>query len=101
MLPTDISIEVVVSILITCFGLVVGTPELRPVKWCVWAGMIEGERDNFLIDSDGFLKKNDTLNPFKYIESRPGFIDIRKQRREFFEWASNDVANKITEEKEN
>lgn len=25
-------------------------------------------------------------NPFKVLESRPGFVDIRKQRKEFAEW---------------
>jgi hypothetical protein len=25
-------------------------------------------------------------NPFRVLESRPGFVDIRKQKREFAEW---------------
>jgi hypothetical protein len=38
------------------------------------------------MDSDGQVDKDYVGNPFRVLESRPGFIDIRKQRKEFAEW---------------
>ncbi|KAI1005829.1 hypothetical protein K3495_g2389 [Podosphaera aphanis] len=85
-LPIDISTETVVAIAIICLGLVLGTPELRPIQWREWAGRIEREDGNRLLSGDGLTDKDYIANPFKVLESRPGFLDIRKQRREFTEW---------------
>jgi hypothetical protein len=38
------------------------------------------------MNSDGTVDKDYVGNPFRVLESRPGFIDIRKQRKEFAEW---------------
>lgn len=38
------------------------------------------------MNGDGQLAKDYMGNPFRVLESRPGFVDIRKQRREFAEW---------------
>jgi hypothetical protein len=67
-------------------GLVLGTPELRPIQWRVWAGKIEREGEKGFMNGDGQTDKDYVGNPFKVLESRPGFIDIRKQRKEFAEW---------------
>ena len=85
-LPIDISIETVVATLIICWGLVLGTPELRPVHWRVWAGQIEREGEKGFTNADGEVDKDYVGNPFRLLESRPGFVDIRKQRKEFAEW---------------
>jgi membrane magnesium transporter 1 len=86
-LPIDISVETIVSIILVCIGLVLGTPELRPIQWRVWAGKIEREGEKGFMNSDGQVDKDYVGNPFKLLESRPSFVDIRKQRREYAEWA--------------
>jgi hypothetical protein len=67
-------------------GLVLGTPELRPIQWRVWAGKIEREGKRGFMTGDGEVDKDYVGNPFRLLESRPGFVDIRKQRKEFAEW---------------
>lgn len=85
-LPIDISIETIVAVFMICLGLVLGTPELRPIQWRVWAGKIEREGEKGFTNSSGQVDKDYVGNPFRLLESRPGFIDIRKQRKEFAEW---------------
>lgn len=88
-LPADISVETIVAIIITCLGLVLSTPNLEPIQWRVWAGKVEREGEGRLFNNDGYIKKGYSGNPIKALESRPGFVDIRKQRKEFFAWAKN------------
>ena len=85
-LPIDISIETIVAIFTICLGLVLGTPDLRPIHWRVWAGKIEREGEKGFTNRDGEVDKDYVGNPFSVLESRPGFVDIRKQRKEFAEW---------------
>jgi hypothetical protein len=85
-LPLDISIETIVAVFTICLGLVLGTPELRPIQWRVWAGKIESEGEKGFMNGDGEVDKDYVGNPFRVLESRPGFVDIRKQRRQFAEW---------------
>lgn len=85
-LPIDISIETIIGLFITIFGLVLGTPELRPIRWRVWAGKIEREGEKGFLGADGEVSKDYVGNPYRVLESRPGFVDVRKQRREFAEW---------------
>ncbi|PVH87205.1 putative elongation factor 1-beta [Cadophora sp. DSE1049] len=85
-LPIDISIETIVAIFTVCLGLVLGTSELRPIQWRVWAGKIEREGEAGFSNSDGDVDKDYVGNPFRLLESRPGFVDIRKQRKEFAAW---------------
>ena len=49
-------------------------------------GKIEREGEKGFSSSDGTVDKDYVGNPFRVLESRPGFIDIRKQRKEFAEW---------------
>ncbi|KAH8592473.1 magnesium transporter [Bisporella sp. PMI_857] len=85
-LPLDIVIETVVAIFAVCVGLVLGTPDLRPIEWRVWAGKIEREGERGFLTGDGEVEKDYIGNPFKVLEIRPGFVDIRKQRKEFAAW---------------
>lgn len=85
-LPVDIVIETVVSTFIILVGLVLGTRPLRPIEWRVWAGKIEREGEEGFTDNAGAVDKHCMGNPFKNLETRPNFVDIRKQRREFAEW---------------
>ncbi|KAI6359932.1 hypothetical protein MCOR25_006874 [Pyricularia grisea] len=81
-LPIDISIETVTALLIICLGLVLGTPHLRPIQWREWAGKIEREGDK---EGD----KDYVGNPYRFLESRPGFVNIRKQRKDFAQWVKS------------
>lgn len=74
------------SLVIVCLGLVLGTPQLRPIQWRVWAGKIEREGAQGFMNADGDVDKDFVGNPFRVLESRPSFTDIRKQRHEFAEW---------------
>ncbi|PHH59178.1 hypothetical protein CDD81_3664 [Ophiocordyceps australis] len=82
-LPIDIRIEAVVATLVLCLGLVLGSQKLRPVEWRVWAGKLEREGEGGIEAAEGECHGN----PFAALESRPGFVDIRRQRRDFVEWA--------------
>lgn len=82
----DISIETISAIVTICLGLVLGSPDLRPIQWRVWAGKIEREGEAGFMLGNGTVAKDYVGNPYKVLESRPGFVDIRKQRREFAEW---------------
>ncbi|KAL3961585.1 hypothetical protein ACCO45_003108 [Purpureocillium lilacinum] len=86
-LPIDIRIEAIVATLVICLGLVLGSQTLRPVQWNVWAGKIEREGAAGFLEGSGEVERDYRGSPFGVLESRPGFIDIRKQRREFAEWA--------------
>ena len=66
-----------------------GTPPLRPIQWRVWAGKIEREGEEGFRDSNGNVSKDYMGNPFRVLETRPGFVDIRKQREEFAAWVKS------------
>ncbi|KAI1351176.1 magnesium transporter [Xylaria sp. FL0043] len=85
-LPIDITIETIVATIIICLGLVLGTNQLRPIQWRVWAGKIEQEGEAGFKNNSGEVEKDYVGNPFRLLESRPGFIDIRKQRSDFAMW---------------
>ncbi|KAK8042032.1 hypothetical protein PG993_006555 [Apiospora rasikravindrae] len=85
-LPLDISLETIVATVIITLGLVLNTTKLRPIQWRVWAGQIERAGEEGARNSSGEVDKDFVGNPFKLLESRPGFVDIRKQRKEFAEW---------------
>ncbi|KAH6660556.1 magnesium transporter [Truncatella angustata] len=85
-LPIDIAIETVVATIVVVLGLVLNTAPLRPIRWRVWAGQIEREGEEAFKDANGDVAKEFVGNPFKLLETRPGFVDIRKQRKEFAEW---------------
>lgn len=93
-LPVDICIETVVATLVICLGIVIGSEKLHPIRWPVWAGKIEREGDAGFLDGSGRVDKDYRGSPFGIFESRPGFVDIRKQRRDFTDWAkTKDGAN--------
>lgn len=72
-LPLDIKLETLTAVFLACFGLVLGSEPLRPIAWNVWAGNIE--------------KQGGAANPFRVLEERPNYLDIRAKRKEFAEWA--------------
>lgn len=86
-LPVDITIETIVALLITTVGLVLGTQPLKPIKWRVWAGKVEREGRDVPQSAGDENDKDFFGNPFRFLESRPGFVDIRRQRKNFGDWA--------------
>lgn len=79
-LPLDITIETLFSVLILCVGVVLGSPDLQPIQWRVWAGKLE--REKAARSNEGGL----VGNPYKALDERVGFLDIRAKRKEFAEW---------------
>lgn len=62
-LPVDISLETLTSVILICVGLVLGSEELKPISWRVWAGKVEREHG--------------AGGPFGGLEERWGFMDVR------------------------
>lgn len=62
-MPLDIRVEAIVSTVLVCLGLVAGAERLKPISWNVWAGNIEREGGG--------------ANPYRGLEERAGFLDIR------------------------
>lgn len=60
------------------------SPELMPIQWNVWAGRLERSKEARVIKEVGVGGGN----PYATLEERPGFLDIRAQRREFAKWKS-------------
>lgn len=81
-LPLDITIETLISVALLCLGIVLGSEELQPISWRVWAGKVESEKghkkDIGTATEEGFLWLEDGR--------RKGFLDIRAQRKEFTDW---------------
>ena len=70
------------SVLILCVGVVLGSPELKPIQWRVWAGKLEREKRQNLETLDS----GSVENPYRALDDRAGFLDIRAKRREFAAW---------------
>ncbi|KAI9673527.1 MAG: hypothetical protein M1829_004034 [Trizodia sp. TS-e1964] len=83
-LPLDIYLETLASVVVLCFGLVLGAESLKPIRWREWAGRIEREGGH---GADAILGSGEVgMNPFLSLESRAGFVDVRAKRRDFAEW---------------
>ena len=41
------------------------------------------------MDKDGEVNRDYVGKPFRIYETRPGFVDIRTQRKEFAEWVKS------------
>jgi membrane magnesium transporter 1 len=83
-LPLDISIETITATVIICAGLVLNAAPLHPIQWRVWAGKIEREGNSGLGRAEKEGRDDSIGNPFRGLEIRPGFVDVRKQRQDFF-----------------
>jgi membrane magnesium transporter 1 len=70
-LPIDIVIELLVSVLLVSVGVVLASPQLRPIQWARWAGEIE---KNLPKEEDGELRN---VNPYAIFDERKGFWDVR------------------------
>ncbi|KAL2111146.1 hypothetical protein VUR80DRAFT_245 [Thermomyces stellatus] len=90
-LPIDVVTEAAAATFIVCLGLVLGAPVLRPIRWRVWAGIIEREGPAGFASGNNEDSTNGAFvgNPFRMLETRPGFVDIRRQRSDFSQWAKS------------
>ncbi|EON61365.1 hypothetical protein W97_00579 [Coniosporium apollinis CBS 100218] len=87
-LPLDITLETLTSVFLVCAGLVLGSPALRPIQWSEWAGEVEQEegRQRQGRGKAGMKEGEGVGNPFRMLEERPGFVDVRAKRKEFADW---------------
>ncbi|RMZ87766.1 hypothetical protein DV736_g5008, partial [Chaetothyriales sp. CBS 134916] len=83
-LPLDIKLETIFSVLLACVGFVLGADQLKPILWSTWAGQIERDGEP---------------SPFRALEERPGFVDIRAKREEFADWVRHDGTPKKAQSK--
>ncbi|KAJ4354533.1 uncharacterized protein N0V89_006270 [Didymosphaeria variabile] len=97
-LPLDITIELLVSIFVLSAGIVVSSPQLKPIQWAKWGGKIaregqhgEGkwtrEGEEILSEGDGFAFLGLDTGIGGNGEGRRGFWDVRSKRKEYAEWA--------------
>ncbi|KAG6014953.1 hypothetical protein E4U54_004557 [Claviceps lovelessii] len=84
--PVDIRLQTIFATLLICLGLVTGSGKLRPIRWQVWAGKIERQGRTAFVDGSGHLDKDFRGCPLSVLESRPSFLDIRRERHEFAAW---------------
>ena len=63
-------------------GVVLSSPELKPIQWNVWAGRLERSKEARVVKEVGVGGGN----PYAGLEERPGFLDIRAQRVGFARW---------------
>ncbi|RAK97013.1 membrane magnesium transporter family protein [Aspergillus ibericus CBS 121593] len=76
-LPQDIIIEALASLVLVSAGLVLGAEKLKPISWSEWAGQIERE--------------GGARNPYRRLEDRFAFWDVRAKRKEFADWIRGEV----------
>ena len=65
-----------------CVGVVLSSPELKPIQWNVWAGRLERSKQARAMKEVGVGGGN----PYAALEERQGFLDIRGQRKEYANW---------------
>ncbi|THX98707.1 hypothetical protein D6D02_09342 [Aureobasidium pullulans] len=92
-LPLDITLETLTAVLLLCVGIVIGSPELKPIQWRVWAGKLEKEKSSKTqsINGDPLGPRG---NPYAALEQRQGFLDIRAQRKDFADWVKSGSSKK-------
>lgn len=79
-LPLDIVLEVLLSIGLVSVGVVASSPQLKPIQWSEWAGQIERQQGR---SREGMTEKEAQelpANPFRFLEERRSFVDIRVGR---------------------
>ncbi|KAK6500464.1 hypothetical protein TWF481_010807 [Arthrobotrys musiformis] len=76
-LPLDITLETLISLSLLLVGIVSSGWELKPISLRSYAGGVESGRISVEGRKGGL---------FSALEERGGFLDVRKQRKEFTEW---------------
>ncbi|KAH7414459.1 magnesium transporter [Phaeosphaeria sp. MPI-PUGE-AT-0046c] len=100
-LPSDITLELLFSIILLSTGIVASSQPLRPIQTAQWAGQIsrDGQKPDgqYTREGEAVLTEGD---PYSFLgldggfggegrkgEGRRGFWDARGKRREYEEWA--------------
>jgi hypothetical protein len=83
-LPVDIALETLFSVLLLCVGVVLSSPDLKPIQWSAWAGNLERSKESRILDEAGVAPGN----PYAQLEDRPGFWDPRGARKAFGMWVT-------------
>ncbi|KAF2496360.1 hypothetical protein BU16DRAFT_375334 [Lophium mytilinum] len=81
-LPLDITIELLAAVLLLCIGIVLASPDLKPIKWSVWGGKLSRE-EHKAAEKAGDVTERD---PYEQLDVRRGFLDIRSKRQDFADW---------------
>lgn len=78
--------ETLAATLMLIFAIVLSAAPLRPIHWNEWAGKIEREGWDPAAEArkdEGFIGKGGVSNPYRGLEDRKGFWDVRGARRKF------------------
>lgn len=69
--------EALISTLLLLFGIVLGSPALRPIEWATWANQAEQDtrrpRGSKRFEGDGGAEGSSMA----WLEDRRGFYDVR------------------------
>ena len=84
-LPIDIALETLFSVLLLCVGVVLSSPDLKPIQWSAWAGNLERSKEARVLVEAGVASGN----PYAQLEDRPGFWDPRGARKAFGMWVTD------------
>jgi hypothetical protein len=84
-LPIDIALETLFSVLLLCVGVVLSSPDLKPIQWSAWAGNLERSKEARVLVEAGVAPGN----PYAQLEDRPGFWDPRGARKAFGMWVTD------------
>ncbi|KAF2722776.1 hypothetical protein K431DRAFT_265843 [Polychaeton citri CBS 116435] len=84
-LPLDIFLETILSVFALCLGVVISSPQLKPIQWSTWAGKLERDTSSREVKEAGQIAGN----PYAALEERPGFLDVRGARKGFQAWVAD------------
>lgn len=88
-IPLDITIQTLLSTSLLLACTIFSSPPLRPIRWNEWAGRIEREGWDPAFHTDisgepaGKRQIGGAGNPYRMLEERRGFWDVRGSRAEF------------------
>ncbi|KAF3940895.1 hypothetical protein ABW19_dt0200676 [Dactylella cylindrospora] len=90
-LPLDITLETLLSLALLLVGIVSDGWELKPISLRKYAGGLESGRLSYGLDAaagagEHVGVKGKGKGVYGFLEERAGFLDVRKQRKEFTEW---------------
>jgi hypothetical protein len=57
-LPIDIALETLFSVLLLCVGVVLSSPDLKPIQWSKWAGNLERSKEARILQEAGVAPGN-------------------------------------------
>lgn len=76
-LPLDIKLETLIATAMVIVSVVYSAQDLRPIRWNEWAGKIEREGWDPNAAVDAGKVSGGGGNPYRALEERKGFWDVR------------------------